>query len=291
MQKELFDKGELYVFISYAREDQAVAEQVETYLTAAGVRVFRDASDIRAGANWDLVIEQALRECHCMVLLLSPASMPDRKEVHREWFRFDQESKTIYPLYIRKCELHSRFDSRNYIDARTDLQGAMEHLLKDMRRDFPSTQSKPGENKSQAIGTAAARPPALPKALQTLLDKIRGDEGAINLTEAEANQIKEHRPADLTQFRLCRIAEWSLPRYYLDKRFVNLTLILDKGESEQQRWQRAEDFRFNDLRVVLDKTKADPVLALNRLCCAACNSTTASTGSATARSRSHSSFS
>lgn len=61
---------------------------------------------------------------------------------------------------------------------------------------------------------------------------------------------------------MCRIAEWSLPRYYLDKRFVNLTLILDKGEQETQRWQRAEDSRFNDLRNVLDKTKDDPALVL-----------------------------
>jgi hypothetical protein len=46
-----FAEGELYVFISYARPDQAVAEKVEAFLTVAGVRVFRDSSDIRAGAS------------------------------------------------------------------------------------------------------------------------------------------------------------------------------------------------------------------------------------------------
>ena len=30
-----FDEGELYVFISYARPDQAVAEKIEAFLTAA----------------------------------------------------------------------------------------------------------------------------------------------------------------------------------------------------------------------------------------------------------------
>lgn len=206
------DLGELYVFISYARPDQAVAEKVEAFLTAAGVRVFRDTSDIGAGANWDMTIEQALRECHCMALLLSAASMPFRKEVHREWFNFDQKGKTIYPLYIQDCELHSRFDSRNYIDARGDLQGALERLLNDLRRDF---------------NLAAPAPDDL-----------------------------------LSEFRRARIEEWSAPRYYLDKRFVNLTLLLDKGETEPQRWRRAEDFRFNDLRDVLEKTKDDPALVL-----------------------------
>jgi hypothetical protein len=127
--------GELQIFLSYARPDQAVAERVEAFLIAAGIRVFRDVSDIRPGENWDLAIEAALRECQSMVLLLSPASMPDRKEVHREWFRFDQRSKTIYPLYLQDCELHSRFDSRNYIDARTDLQAALDRLLQALLAD------------------------------------------------------------------------------------------------------------------------------------------------------------
>ncbi|MGH9846053.1 MAG: SUMF1/EgtB/PvdO family nonheme iron enzyme, partial [Blastocatellia bacterium] len=153
-------------------------------------------------------------ECQCMVLLLSPDSMPDRKEVHREWFRFDQRGKTIYPLYLRDCELHSRFDSRNYIDARTDLPGALDRLLDALRRDLA------------------------------------------------APEAADRRPDALGDFRRERIAEWSKPRYDLDKRFVNLTLLLDKGEQQMQRWQRAEDSRFNDLRDVLEKAKDDPALVL-----------------------------
>lgn len=125
-------EGDLYVFISYARPDQAVAAQVEAYLKAAGVKVFRDTSEIREGANWDMVIEQALRECQRMVLLLSAASMPYRKEVHREWFYFDQKRKPIYPLYIEACELHSRMYAYNYIDARADLGKALDRLLREV---------------------------------------------------------------------------------------------------------------------------------------------------------------
>ena len=126
----------LYVFLSYARPDQAVAAQVEAFLSTNGVRVFRDTSDIGAGDNWDLKIERALRECPCMVLLLSASSMPERKEVHREWFNFDQKGKKIYPLYLEDCQLHSRFDSRNYLDARHDLPGALQRLLEQLHRDY-----------------------------------------------------------------------------------------------------------------------------------------------------------
>jgi formylglycine-generating enzyme required for sulfatase activity len=201
---QTFAPGELYVFLSYARPDQTVAAQVETFLTAAGVRVFRDTSEIGAGDNWDLKIEQALRECQCMVLLLSAASMPERKEVHREWFNFDQKGKKIYPLYLQDCQLHSRFDARNYLDARTDLPGALERLRLGLQRDF-----------------------GLPEAASS------------------------HNDNPLTLFRRERITEWEQKNYALDKRFVNLTLVLDKREADE----RAADLRFDNLRQVLQQTQ------------------------------------
>jgi formylglycine-generating enzyme required for sulfatase activity len=246
-------EGELYIFISYARPDEAAAAQVEAFLTAAGIRVFRDTSNVNAGENWDLAIEKALGECQGMVLLLSAASMPDRKEVHREWFNFDQKKKTIYPLYLQDCRLHSRFDSRNYIDARKGLPAALDRLLAALRKDFKLSASSE---------TAVAPQPMTPaQAVASLLAAIRQNEAELAISIEMANLIKDHKPTEIPAFRVCRIAEWSLPRYYLDKRFVNLTLLLDKGETEQQRWQ-PEDYQFKDLREVLDKAQTDPVLAL-----------------------------
>lgn len=129
----------LYVFISYTRPDQGVAEQVETYLLAAGICVLRDTNAIRSGADRDMTIEKALHETNRMVL--SDSSMPYRKEVHREWFFYDQEQKPLHPVYTQKCRLHSRMYAYNYIDARADFNAAMARLLADLRRPFepPST--------------------------------------------------------------------------------------------------------------------------------------------------------
>ena len=121
--------GDKYLFISYARPDQPIAEQVEAYLNAAGFRTFRDVTDIPKGANWDMTIEQALKETTDMVLLLSDSSMPYRKEVHREWFYYDQEQKPIKPLYIQDCKLHSRLYTYNYTDARGRLGAALQDIL------------------------------------------------------------------------------------------------------------------------------------------------------------------
>src|SRR5262249_22749215 len=88
----------------------------------------------------------------------------------------------------------------------------------------------------------------LPESLQALFDAVCDAAGEIALSDHQARAIKSHDPVDLTEYRLGRIGEWSLPQYYLDKRFVNLTMIVDKGEHETQRWQGipAEEFRFND---------------------------------------------
>lgn len=118
-----------YLFISYAHADHAIADPVEKYLRDVGFRVFRDVTDIAPGENWDMTIEQALRAADRMVLLLSQTSMPYRKEVHREWFFFDQERKPIYPLFVQQCTLHSRLIAYNYIDARVDLGAALEKLV------------------------------------------------------------------------------------------------------------------------------------------------------------------
>jgi len=126
------DSGDKYVFISYARPERAIAEQVEAYLNAAGFRAFRDTMDIRTGDLWDMKIEKALDEATHMVLLLSAASMPYRKEVYREWFYFDQQRKPLLPLYLQDCILHSRLSAINYIDARKNLATALQKLVNDL---------------------------------------------------------------------------------------------------------------------------------------------------------------
>lgn len=257
-----FAAGEPYVFISYAREDQAVAEQVEVLLKAAGLRVFFAPRSISPGANWDQAIEVALRECQRLVLLLSAASMPYRKEVHREWFYFDQEQKPIYPLFIADCERHSRLFAYNYIDARSDLHGALQRLVNELRQTFQLPEPLTAADRISIFADVETETRTLPEALQALYDAVRNAQGSAVLSAAQAIAIRDHKPADLKEYRLGRLAEWSLPQFQINRRFVNLTLLLDRGEDEPQRWQRAEDLRFDDLGRVLEKAADDPALVL-----------------------------
>ncbi len=121
-----------YVFICFAGTDREKAKDVAAFLTANNIRFFADWL-IPSSADWDDAIEVALNECNRMVLLLSSASMFEREEARREWRIFARKEKQIYPLLIEECELHSRLEFRNYIDARTDLPGALDRLLADLK--------------------------------------------------------------------------------------------------------------------------------------------------------------
>lgn len=64
------------VFISYASPDIDRAVEVEEHLRRHQIGTFRDRSDVRTGANWDLEIERQLQSSDRMVLLVSANSMP-----------------------------------------------------------------------------------------------------------------------------------------------------------------------------------------------------------------------
>lgn len=67
--------------------------------------------------------------------------------------------------------------------------------------------------------------------------------------------------AAFTAYRESRIAEWTKPRYRLDREFVELTLLVDQGEETASgRWS-AQTKRYRDLGELLDAIE-DPALVV-----------------------------
>jgi hypothetical protein len=106
-----------------------------------------------------------------------------------------------------------------------------------------------------------ARP--LSDAMQALLDAVLSDDTILALNDAQTQAILAEKPVNLTEYRLARIVEWSQQRYRLDRRFVQLTLLIDQGEEAQQRWATPESIRrFTDLRDVMSELNDSPALVL-----------------------------
>jgi TolB-like protein/Flp pilus assembly protein TadD len=74
------------VFLSYASEDAAAAEQIAAALQGTGIQVWFDKSELRGGDVWDRQIRRQIRECALFVALVSSHS-DARKEGYfrREW--------------------------------------------------------------------------------------------------------------------------------------------------------------------------------------------------------------
>ncbi len=120
-------------------------------------------------------------------------------------------------------------------------------------------------DETAVVRSAAADPTpveaGVERTLRELLAAVRSEDRALRLTGAQAAALAAHRPRNLRELRLLRIAEWSRPRYRLDERFVGLTLLVDRGERAiSGRWEAQEE-RHTGLHGLLDAVEA-PALVL-----------------------------
>jgi len=254
------------VFISYQRAAEAEARDVHDKLTAAGFTVWQDVHNIRHSARWSQEIDGALRHSARLVLLLTPESMAS-PEVFNEWFFFYQHRKPLHCLYVAACEVHYQLLPFQYLDWRDPAKRDWARLIAELHTDFnfpASTTSTPivtAPTTSSATNESSGIP--LPRAFADLLEAVRDPTGSIAFTLEQIKQLSDHVPTDSAEYHLTRIAAWSQPRYALDKRFVQLTLLIDQGEDVQgARWQNIEQRRYSDLRDVLTERADDRALVL-----------------------------
>lgn len=95
------------IFLSYNREDQAVARRYADAFAAEGLNVWWDTA-LRSGEAYDEVTEAALRGAKAVVVLWSPRSVVSR------WVRAEatiaDRCKTLVPVTIEACERPVMFE-------------------------------------------------------------------------------------------------------------------------------------------------------------------------------------
>jgi hypothetical protein len=85
------------IFLSYAREDAARAEQIARGLEAAGLDVFWD-NEIPPGQTWADYIEQKLTQCKALIVLWSSHSVGSQWV--REEARMGRDKSVLIPVMI-----------------------------------------------------------------------------------------------------------------------------------------------------------------------------------------------
>jgi hypothetical protein len=101
------------IFLSYSRQDLAVAGQMAAALQAAGHDVWWDQA-LKSGQVYDRVTETALREAKAVVVLWTAAS------VESDWVRSEAtvalQLGTLMPVMIEECQRPVMFELRQSAD-------------------------------------------------------------------------------------------------------------------------------------------------------------------------------
>ena len=101
------------IFISYNREDAAIAQLYADALTGAGLTVWWDAT-LRSGEDYDAVTEQSLRTAKAVVVLWSPRSVNSR------WVRAEatiaDRGHTMAPVMIEACDRPVMFELKQTVE-------------------------------------------------------------------------------------------------------------------------------------------------------------------------------
>ena len=132
---------EKHTFISYSRRDGDFARKLAQDLRAAGVSIWLDQLDIPPGARWDRTVDQALRKCGRLLLILSPDSVGS-ENVMDEVAVAMHEGKPVVPVLHRPCEIPLRLFRLQYIDFTEDYADGLNKLIANLKSELAPAAKK-----------------------------------------------------------------------------------------------------------------------------------------------------
>lgn len=98
-----------YAFISYSSKNQSVADALRDMLNSTGIDTWMAPGDIPVGSSYMKEINHALKNCSCLVLLLSNAAQGSQWVI-KEVERAVNYHKTIIPVQIENVILNDEFE-------------------------------------------------------------------------------------------------------------------------------------------------------------------------------------
>lgn len=122
------------IFIAYSRKDEVFAHKLAKSLSDLGADIWIDVEDIPAGMNWSNAIQQGLRLCEIMIVIITPASMASRN-VEEEWQYYHDKNKPLVPILLKPTEVHYQLSRIHYIDFhKQDYDLALRQLHSQLRQ-------------------------------------------------------------------------------------------------------------------------------------------------------------
>lgn len=126
------------VFTSYSRRDTQVVDSIVTKMSQAGISVWIDREDIKAGNSWRVQIVQAIDTCHAFVLMLSPNSAAS-DNVRKEIDLSQDSGRTIFAVMLEPtkipAEIRYQLAGLQFIDVQMlGLDQAVDQLVQTVKQ-------------------------------------------------------------------------------------------------------------------------------------------------------------
>jgi hypothetical protein len=116
-------------FFSYSRDDSEFALRLAEDLKAARANVWLDQLDIAPGQRWARAVQDALNNCHRLLVILSPSSVGSSNVEDEVAFALE-EHKTVIPVFYRDCKVPFQLRPFQYVDFRADYDRGLKTLLR-----------------------------------------------------------------------------------------------------------------------------------------------------------------
>ncbi|MGH7963121.1 MAG: toll/interleukin-1 receptor domain-containing protein [Candidatus Binatia bacterium] len=112
------------VFISYSRVDLPFVEQLNAFLTDAGVTTWFDRKSLLPGQKWEDVIDDEIHRSRTFLTCLSKAALDKKGDFHVEQHRASDaalrvppEELFILPVALGDCEIPRKLRQRDYFSS------------------------------------------------------------------------------------------------------------------------------------------------------------------------------
>ena len=219
-------------FFSYCREDSEFVLQLAEDLKAAGANVWLDQLDIVPGQRWARAVQDALTNCHRLLVILSPSSVNSTNVEDEVAFALE-EHKTVIPVLYRDCKVPFQLRPFQYVDFRNDRARGLKTLLKTLGVE------------QKTVAAAGAVVSAAPKESQTEVsdadERKRAEDGRRKAAEQERLEEERKRAAEQARVEEERRRAAEEARLEDERRKV-----AEQTQLEEQRKQAAERARAEE---------------------------------------------
>jgi hypothetical protein len=119
------------LFVSYARADSEFALKLAEHLRSLGVALWMDQHNLSGGTHWDQAVEESLKSCAVLLVILSPASVQSNNVLDEVHFALEQ-NKRVIPVLLHKCDIPFRLKRLHYVDFTVDYVGGLADLKRSL---------------------------------------------------------------------------------------------------------------------------------------------------------------